>query len=46
MKCWPVIRHIRYAYHVLFKFDPDSWPDPTKLTMELEYLAGLKEGAW
>lgn len=45
MKRWPVIRHIRYTYHVwvyFFRFDFNDTPDP----MKLEYFAGIKEGAW
>lgn len=49
MKRWPMIRYIRYVFHVwryFFKFDPDAMPNPSKLAMDLEYMAGIKEGAW
>lgn len=45
MKKWPVIRHVRFTYHtwkLFYTFDPDKMIDP----MQLEYLAGIKEGAW
>lgn len=56
MKTWPVIRHIRYVYHLwlfsrYWKHAEKLYVDAVSETltphpMDLDYLEGVKKGYW